>query len=144
MRCISSAVLLQSFGAYDVINSPRHQGINMKRALLTICALLSSLSAAEALGKPAYLTCDFQSKGKPQPRKFTLDEDRGTVVIFYPETTEAQTLSARFMDDMVLFETYVDRYAITRTTLVGVRQSKLDQAIDKAPCQIDAPTGRAF
>jgi hypothetical protein len=44
---------------------------------------------------------------------------------------EAQTLSARFTDDVVLFETYVDRYAVTRTTLVGVRQSKLDQAIDK-------------
>lgn len=116
----------------------------MKRALLPICALLLALVATEALAKPAYLTCDFQSKGKPQPRKFTLDEERGTVVIFYPETMEAQTLSARFTDDVVLFETYVDRYAVTRTTLVGVRQSKLDQAIDKAPCRIDAPTGRAF
>lgn len=97
-----------------------------------------------ALAKPVYLTCDFQRKGKPEPRKLTLDEERGTVVISYPETMEAQTLSARFTDDVVLFETYVDRYAVTRTTLVGVRQSKLDQAIDKVPCRIDAPTGRAF
>jgi len=116
----------------------------MRPAILPALALGLSLYTSAAWAKPVYVTCDFQHDGKAQLRKFTLDEDRGSVVIFYPETSEAQTIAAKFTDDLVLFETYVDRYAITRTTLVGVRQSKLDQAIDKAPCRIDAPTGRAF
>jgi hypothetical protein len=103
-----------------------------------------ALTPIPAVAKPIYLTCDFTYKGKPQPRKFTFDEDRGRATIFYPETAESQTLVAQFTDQTVLFETYVDRYGINRTSLVGVRQDKLDGAIDKAQCRIVEPEGRAF
>lgn len=106
-------------------------------------ALFFAISGA-ALAKPVYLTCDFMRDGQPQPRKFTLDEDRGTAVMYWPETAESLTLSAQFTDTIVLFEIYTERYGINRTSLVGVRQAKIDDSIEQAQCRIETPTNRAF
>lgn len=100
--------------------------------------------ASPAWADPVYLTCDFTYQGKPQPRKFTVSESRGSVAIFYPETAEIQTLPARFSEKTVLFETYVDRYGINRTSLVAIRQAKLDGKMDQAQCRIVTPEKRAF
>ena len=114
------------------------------RIFLPLATFAAALSPAVAQATPVYLTCDFTYEGKPQPRKFTLDEGRGTATIFYPETTESQTLDAHFSDLTVLFETYVDRYGINRASLVGFRQAKLDNVIDQAQCRIETTPKRAF
>lgn len=97
-----------------------------------------------ALAKPVYLTCDFMRDGKSQPRKFTLDEDRGTAAIFYIETAESETLRAQFGEDHVFFENYVDRFMINRRSLVAARQAKVDETIDRAQCRIESVPDRAF
>ena len=76
-------------------------------------ALKAVILSATVLAGPAnaalvYVTCQFTSQGKPEVRKFTLNEEIGKVSIFYPETAESQTVEAGFTSDTVIFETYVD------------------------------------
>lgn len=107
-------------------------------------AASAAFSAAQALTAPIYITCQFGVPGKPEVRRFTLNEEQGRVSIFYPETAESQTVQAGFSLDAVTFETYVDRYIIGRTSLVGLRQAKLDGKIEQAKCRIETPEKRAF
>lgn len=112
---------------------------------IAIAALVAGAAwPARASTGLAYVTCQFSHQGKPEVRKFTLNEALGKVTIYYPETAESQTVQAGFSAEIVVFETYVDRYAINRTSLVGVRQAKLDGHLEKVQCQIETPAKRAF
>ncbi|MEA3264930.1 MAG: hypothetical protein U9R07_15750 [Pseudomonadota bacterium] len=114
------------------------------RVVFQLIASSALLFATLASAAPAYVTCEFTYKGKPEVRKFTLNEDTGKVSIFYPETAESQTLQAAFTAENVIFETYSERYAIIRTSLTGIRQAKLDGKIEQVQCRLETPPKRAF
>lgn len=112
---------------------------------IRIAASLAMLAlSTQAHAAPAYVTCQFTYQGKPEVRKFTLNEEQGKVAIYYPETAESQTVEATFTPDTVVFETYPERYGINRASLIGLRMAKVDGKIERVQCQLEATPKRAF